>query len=203
MNADFIIRDEFELEEMFGLPKETVKQKVVSQLDRAMNDFIARSPLVFIATCDHAGFIDVSPKGDEPGFVKIDASGELLIPERPGNKLMFSFRNLLRNSRIGLIFLIPNTRETLRIKGTASLSRDPKLLDRLSVNGKPALLSTNVEIKECFFHCGKAMIRSKLWKPESWVADAQEMISHFASKHELNEQEIASNVEQSYRDNLY
>jgi len=203
MNPDFIIRNETELEALFGSPKETVKQKVVSRLDDAMKDFIARSPLVFIASCDRAGLIDVSPKGDAPGFVKINESISLLIPERPGNKLMFGFRNLLRDSRVGLIFVIPDTRETLRIKGTATLSRDPEILKRLSANGKPALLGTHVDIDECFFHCGKAMIRSRLWQPESWNDDECEMVKHFADKHGRSEQEIESGLEQSYRDNLY
>ncbi len=78
-----------------------------------MSEFIARLPIVFIASCDEAGLIDVAPKGDAPGFVKIDDCGCLLIPERPRNKLMFGFRNLLRDPRIGLIFVIPNTSETL------------------------------------------------------------------------------------------
>lgn len=203
MNPDFIIRDESELEALFGSPKESVIQKVVSKLDKAMSDFISRSPLVFVASCDQAGLIDVSPKGDAPGFVKIDEGGSLLIPERPGNKLMFGFRNLLRDQRIGLIFVIPDTRETLRIKGTATLSRDPQMLERLSASGKPALLTTHVDIDECFFHCGKAMIRSRLWQPESWKDDELEMVKHFADKHDLSEQEIESGLEQSYRDKLY
>jgi len=132
MNKEYTIKNQVELEALLGAPKEAIKQKVISGLDSIMKDFVRRSPLVFIATSDKAGQIDISPKGDAPGFVQIDQSGNLLIPERPGNKLMFGFRNLLENSNISLIFVIPNTRETLRVKGNAVLSNDPALLTNLS-----------------------------------------------------------------------
>jgi len=102
-----------------------------------------------------------------------------------------------------VIFVVPGTRETLRIKGKASLSRDPQLLSSLEAKGKPALLCTHLEVRECFFHCGKAMIRSQLWKPESWEEDEQFMVQHFAKKHNVDEAQIEENLEQSYRDNLY
>ena len=101
----------------------------------------------------------------------MDKAGDLLIPERPGNRLTFGFRNILRNGAIGLLFVVPNQRETLRVKGIASLHADPEVLAGMAVNGKPALLYTHVEVRECFFHCGKALIRSGLWWPESWDGD--------------------------------
>jgi len=203
MNEDYVIKDCADLEAMFGSPKETVKQKVVSQLDDAMRDFVARSPLIFIASRDSNGLIDISPKGDAPGFVQVDHEMSILIPERPGNKLMFGFKNLLKDSRIGLIFVIPDTRETLRVKGMATLSRDPELLERLSANGKPALLVTHVAIEECFFHCGKAMIRSNLWKPETWNDDQGEVLRHFANTNQVSEDDVELSLAQSYRDKLY
>lgn len=147
---------------------EFVKAKIVTQLDEVMREFISKSPLVFISTVDDHGHVDVSPKGDPCGFVKIDTAGNLLIPERPGNRLTFGFRNILRNGNIGLIFVVPNQRETLRVKGVATLHNEPSILSTLQANGKPALLCTYVEVKECFMHCGKAFIRSKLWQPQSW-----------------------------------
>jgi len=203
MNKEYTIKNQVELEALLGAPKEAIKQKVISGLDSIMKDFVRRSPLVFIATSDKAGKIDISPKGDAPGFVQIDQSGNLLIPERPGNKLMFGFRNLLENSNISLIFVIPNTRETLRVKGNAVLSNDPALLTNLSAQGKVALLCTFVDVTECFFHCGKAMIRSQLWNPESWAQDEQLMATHFANKNKVDKSLVESNLEQSYRDNLY
>ncbi len=203
MSQDYIIQSHAELEALIGSPKELVKQKVVAKLDDSMKSFISRSPMVFIATYDALGLVDISPKGDAPGFVQIDSTGDLLIPERPGNKLMFGFNNILENNSIGIIFVIPDTRETLRVKGKALISRDPKLLDALGAQGKPALLCTRVEVKECFFHCGKAMVRSQLWKPESWNQDERFMVKHFAKKNKVEESDIESGLEQAYRDNLY
>src|SRR5262249_46596674 len=84
------------------------------------------------------------------------------------NRLTFGFRNILHNGEIGLIYIVPNQLETLRVKGKASLHTDPELLEQMEAGGKPALLYTRVEVKQCFFHCGKALIRSKLWHPDSW-----------------------------------
>lgn len=168
MESKYIIKNERDLEAVIGTPTAIVKAKVLTQLDDVMKEFISHSPLVFISTIDSHGHVDISPKGDPCGFVKIDAAGNLLIPDRPGNKLTFGFRNILRNSEIGLLFVIPNQRETLRVKGVATLSNEPSVLATLHVNNKPALLCTYVEVKECFMHCGKALIRSQLWQPQSW-----------------------------------
>lgn len=170
MDNNHILRTEQDIEAVIGAPMEFVKAKIASRLDEAMKEFIRQTPLIFVSTIDANGHVDVSPKGDPAGFVHIDAADNLLIPERPGNRLTFGFRNILRNGEIGLIFLVPNQRETLRIKGVATLHNDPDMLDQLQANGKPALLYTRVDVKECFFHCGKALIRSHLWKPEFWNA---------------------------------
>ena len=168
MSDKWLVEDEAGLESLIGQPIEFVRGKVLTQLNEAMKEFIRRSPLLFVSTIDANGAPDVSPKGDPEGFVEIDASGNLLIPERPGNRLAFGFRNILRNPQIGLIFIVPNQRETLRVKGAAKLRRDPDVLAQLQVNGKPALLYAHVDVRECFFHCGKALIRSHLWEPGQW-----------------------------------
>ncbi len=167
MESKYIIKSESELEAVIGMPM-NVKEKIVPRLDELMKQFIHKSPLVFISTIDANGHLDVSPKGDPCGFVKIDEAGNLLIPDRPGNRLTLGFRNILRNGQIGLIFVVPNQRETLRVKGIATLNNDPAILASLQANNKPALLCTYVEVKECFMHCGKAMVRSKVWQPQSW-----------------------------------
>jgi PPOX class probable FMN-dependent enzyme len=203
MNKDYVVKDTAELQQLLGEPKEVVKQKVVNKLDEAMTNFIYRSPLLFIASYARNGLPDISPKGDAPGFVQVTQEGTLLIPERLGNKLMFGFNNILENNSVGLIFVVPGTRETLRIKGKATLSRDPVWLQALAAQGKPALLCTHVEVAECFFHCGKAMIRSNLWKPENWLPDEKLMARHFANKNDLDQQQIETTLEQSYEHNLY
>ena len=207
MEEQFTIKSESELEATLGKPMEFVRVKIASRLDTVMKEFIRRSPLVFVSTIDEFGHVDVSPKGDPGGFVAIDDSGNLRIPERPGNKLAFGFRNILRNGEIGLIFLVPNQRETLRVKGVATLHNDPEVLARMQVNGKPALLYTRVEVQECFIHCGKALIRSRLWKPESWDAATESLgarqFSTFGGGGEDAYRATREKLEKSYSEELY
>lgn len=207
MQDQYRVESETDLKEVIGEPFDFVAAKIKTSLDEPMSDFIRQAPLVFVSTMDDQGNIDTSPKGDPPGFVRIDESGNLIIPERPGNRLAFGFKNILRNSKIGLIFVIPNQRETLRVKGRATLHRDPEILSKLQVNNKPALLFTSVEVEECFFHCGKAMIRSKLWKPESWEPQSRSlMVKQFVNTmggDESAEKEFDAALEENYRDELY
>lgn len=207
MDQNYMIRSESELEAVIGVPMEFVKVKIRPKLDDVMKEFISHSPLVFISTIDANGHVDVSPKGDPNGFIHVDDAGNLLIPERLGNRLTFGFRNILRNGELGLIFVVPNQRETLRVKGTATLHRDPEVLEQLQANGKPALLYTYVEVKECFMHCGKALIRSRLWKPESWDSAADSIgLRQFASLSGGSEEALCRTKEaldRSYSDELY
>lgn len=207
MNSDYIITREDQLSAIFGEPSDLVKQKMSESLNESMCTFIGRSPLVFYSTVDSRGLIDVSPKGDAPGFVHIEDDGSLLIPDRPGNKLTYGYSNLLSNPSIGLIFVVPSMRETLRVKGRAVISNDPVWLDLLSAQGKPATLCAHVQVEECFFHCGKAMIRSKLWKPEKWTEYNDSLLAKgLASKidsAEITEEVIQVHLERSYDENLY
>lgn len=206
-DSDFRIRDEAALRAVIGEPLDFVRAKVGSQLNGAMTAFIGRSPLVFVATIDGSGQIDVSPKGDPGGFVVNDATGNLLIPERPGNRLTFGFCNILRNGEIGLIFLVPNQRETLRVKGIATLHNDPEQLARMQVGGKPALLYTHITVQECFFHCGKALIRSHLWNPEEWDAQTRSIAARqFSARGVPDEESVRRTeaaLEHSYTEELY
>jgi PPOX class probable FMN-dependent enzyme len=201
------ITDEKMLESVIGEPVDFVRAKVVTQLNEAMKDFIASAPLAFISTIDEDGNPDISPKGDPAGFVEIDEDGNLLIPERPGNRLAFGFRNIMRNGRIGLMFLVPNQRETLRVKGRASLHHDPQVEARMQVNGKPALLHTRVEVTTCFFHCGKALIRSHLWQPDKWPDETHSIAARgFASMMPLDDASVEHTevmLDRAYRDELY
>ena len=162
------IETEEQLREVIAQPNAVVAQKVFDHVDAFARAFIERSPLVLLATSDADGALDVSPKGDAPGFALVDDPKTVLLPDRPGNKLAYGFRNILATSRVGLIFVVPGVTETLRVNGSAELTRDPALLARLSARGKPALLATRVHVEESFFHCGKALVRAKLWKPDTW-----------------------------------
>jgi PPOX class probable FMN-dependent enzyme len=143
-------------------------KKIHSRLNARAEEFLRQSPLMFLATVDASGRPTVSPKGDSPGFVRVAGPTELLIPERKGNRLLMTLQNLLGNDRLGMIFVVPRTRETLRIHGRGSLVVDEGLCRSFTSLGRPALLVLRVEVEECFFHCGKAFIRSDLWNPDAW-----------------------------------
>jgi PPOX class probable FMN-dependent enzyme len=157
------------LRELIGTPNELVRLKIHSQLNDSARNFLARSPMLFLATCGSDGVPQVSPKGDAPGFVHIEDDHTLIIPERKGNKLAFTLENILANPKVALIFLVPGTCETLRIEGRAQLDDDPKLCTKLSARGSAALLVTRIEIESVYFHCAKAFLRAELWKPATWL----------------------------------
>jgi uncharacterized protein len=165
-----VIRSEEDLRALMGDPvAPAVVEKTLSTLDRHCLAFIGRSPFVLVATSDGAGRMDISPKGDAPGFVRVLDERTLVIPDRPGNQRFDTFRNLLQSPRVGLVFLIPGKSETLRIGGRAEVVRDAELLDSLHAHGKVPALALAVHVDEAFFHCSKCMIRSHLWQHQQWA----------------------------------
>ena len=149
-------------------PRPTTRVKILEALDDQSTAFLARCPFALVGTTAADGTVEVSPKGDDPGFIRVEDSRTLLIPERVGNNLAFGLSNILATGKIGLIALVPATGETLRVSGTAEIHDDPDLLASLSSLGKPALLATRVRIEHCYFHC--ARVRAKLWDPKAWPA---------------------------------
>ena len=201
-----VVTTDAELEALIGSPDERIKMKQRTEIDDTARDFIERSPFIVVATCDADGRLDASPKGDPPGFVHVLDSTTLAIPERKGNSLGFGPRNVLATGRIGLIFMVPGQRETFRVNGTAHLTRDPELLDRLAVMGRPALMATVVGVEEAFFHCGKATIRAELWAaPDESEAERNPIAEHIGEL--LGDDDlvaaVAADLEQNYRDGLY
>lgn len=195
-----------QLREQIGHPHPATGTKNLPALDDEARRFIARSPLLVLATADAEGRLDTSPKGDEPGFVQVEDDRTLVIPDRPGNRLAYGHENIIATGRAGMIFVVPDTVETLRINGRAELTRDPALLERLAARGKPAVLAIRVHVEECFFHCGKAFIRSHLWEPGTW--DARQRISfgrqyaQRAGADAAMAEAIDASIEQDYRENL-
>lgn len=157
-----------QLRKKMGTPHKLTSQKIYSQLFADASEFIQKSPLLFMATSNAEGQVTVSPKGDGAGFVRMVDEHTLLIPERPGNKLLHGLENILHSGEIALIFVLPGTEETLRVNGRASLFSDDELCAQMAANGKPAQLIIQVSVRECFFHCAKAFKRSQSWQPDSW-----------------------------------
>lgn len=163
------ITTEAQLRQILGYPTEIVTKKTINFIDSHCQSFIEKSPFITIATSDLDGNMDVSPKGDPPGFVKILDQKTLAIPDRPGNAKADSLTNIIKNPTIGLIFLIPGIRETLRINGFARIVKDDAILNALSCEGKMPKLAIIVTVKEAFFHCAKCIIRSKLWQVDGKI----------------------------------
>ena len=151
-------------------PRPASRSKILEALDEQSIDFLKRCPFALVGTVSADGSIEVSPKGDEPGFIRVEDPRTLVMPERVGNNLAFGLTNMIANGRIGMICLVPATGETLRISGTAEIHDDADLLASLSSLGKPALLATRVRIQHCYFHCARSVVRSKLWDPKAWPA---------------------------------
>ncbi len=156
------------LRALLGSPNDLVRRKIHAQLNARAIDFIGKSPMLMLSTADAQGNATVSPKGDPAGFVCVEDERTLLIPERKGNKLIFSLTNILANPAVGLVFMVPGTCETLRVQGHAELLDDAELCEKVYARGAKALLVIRVRVTECYFHCAKAFLRSELWNPDTW-----------------------------------
>ena len=171
------IRDEQELRGIIGEPTEIVRAKLADRLNHLTRQFVERSPFVCVATSSPGGGMDVSPRGDPPGFVQVLDDRTLLVPERPGNRLADTLTNLLSDPRIALLFLIPGVGDTFRVNGTAVITDDQELLAPAAVEGKPPRLAILVTVLEAYTQCPKALIRSDLWNPDHHIARS-ELPSH-------------------------
>ncbi|HEX6835265.1 MAG TPA: MSMEG_1061 family FMN-dependent PPOX-type flavoprotein, partial [Polyangia bacterium] len=142
---------------------ELVRRKIAPQLNGLTRQFIERSPFFCLATAAPDGGCDVSPRGGPPGFVRILDERTLLVPDRPGNKLADSHRNILGNPHVGLLFLVPGIGDTFRVNGRATLTNDAALLAPSAVDEKAPALGILVDVDEAYTHCSKAFLRSQLW----------------------------------------
>ncbi len=163
------VATEGELRGLFAPPADRVIRKQLSKLDKYCRRFIELSPFVCLATSDADGNSDVSPRGDAPGFVRVLDDRTLVIPDRRGNNRLDSLANIVSSPKVGLLFLVPGINETLRVNGTAKIVDDPDVLAAAEANGKRPTVAVVVTVTEAFLHCGKAMIRSKLWAEETQV----------------------------------
>jgi uncharacterized protein len=161
--------NEAELREVLGEPAELVRNKIADRLNPLTRQFVERSPFVVVATGHPDGGLDVSPRGDPAGFIRILDDRTLLLPDRPGNKLADTLTNLLADDRIALLFLIPGVNDTLRVNGRARIVDDPELLAASTLEGKPPRLGILVEVEEAYTQCPKALLRSELWNPERHI----------------------------------
>ncbi len=160
----FLIHSPEQLAALFGPVGEASLKKEVPFVHPHYRALIEASPFVALATSGPAG-LDVSPRGDAPGFVVVQDEHTLLLPERRGNNRVDSLRNILSDPRVALLFLIPGVGETLRVNGRATITVAPDLLQRFEVDGKAPQCVLMVQVETVFFQCARAILRSRLWDP--------------------------------------
>ncbi len=179
-----------ELREILGAPVKRVVEKVRPRLSAVHRDWIGASPFLVLATADTDGRCDASPKGDPAGFVHVLDDTTLVIPERPGNRRADGYLNILANPHIGLVFVIPGRPDTLRVNGSARVVKDAPWFEDLVVRGHRPVLALEVTVEEVFFHCGKAFMRSDLWKPETWTPESVPSRARIAQQLERPDESI-------------
>ena len=158
-----------DLRSLYAEPTVRVLRKEVTAIDHHIEKFVALSPFVVIASGSEQLHLDSSPRGGEPGFVQVVDAHTLLIPDAPGNNRLDTLQNILATSQVSLLFFVPGVDEMLRIHGTAELRTDPSLLTRFAHQARPPKLVIQVTLRGAYLHCAKAMMRSRLWAPESRV----------------------------------
>jgi PPOX class probable FMN-dependent enzyme len=157
------VDSEVQLRGLYQEPMELALLKQIDRLDEHCRNFLAHSPFAVIASTRPGRGADVSPRGDAPGFARVLDANTIAIPDRPGNNRLDTMSNIVADAEVGLLFFIPGIDETLRINGTARLTRDPELLAAGAVNGREPRMIILVTVREAFLHCGKALKRSRLW----------------------------------------
>jgi PPOX class probable FMN-dependent enzyme len=199
-----VVKSEEELRAILGAPLQRSLDKSNPELDEYCREFIARSPFMLVASCDAAGNMDISPKGDPAGFVRVLDERTLLIPDRPGNRRADTMTNVLQNPNVALYFLVPGARETLRVVGRARIVRDQALRESMAINGKAPALLLAVSVQEAFFHCAKCIIRSNLWDGDEAAglpSMAEMMVKH--AKLSVGVEELDAEIQEAYRERLY
>jgi uncharacterized protein len=194
------VTSEAELREVVAAPAPDARAvtKERTRLHARDREWLAASPLCLIATAGPDGTCDVSPKGDPPGFTLVLDDATIAIPDRPGNKRLDGFRNILANPHVGLIYLIPGRPETLRINGRARLVREAPFFDDLVVKGHRPALALVVDVEQIFFHCPKAFLRSALWQPDTWHPDALPSHARIVKDVQPAAKETLAELEQYY-----
>jgi len=163
------ITDTTALREIIDEPMALAATKEMPALDKHCRHFISLSPFLCLSSMSADGKADVSPRGDPPGFVKVLDDKTVLIPDRKGNRRLDTMQNILEQPSVAVIFFVPGIEETLRLNGRASLTRDPALLDDMEVQGQAPAVGIRIEIDTVFFHCAKALKRSRLWDAEAQI----------------------------------
>ncbi len=195
-----------ELRTVYKPPAPRATQKVLDHLDVHARNFISLSPLCILSSANASGQADASPRGDPPGFVQVLDDKTLLLPHRPGNNQVDSLRNIVQNPGVGLLFFVPGMNETLRVKGKAEIVTDAELLEPMKERRRAPLSGLRVTVEEAFLHCGRALIRARIWDPEiqidrsAYPTYGQVLADQIAG---ANAKEIDDSEDEANRERLY
>jgi uncharacterized protein len=206
--ADHTIRTIEEYRELRGDGSKLVYDKSMDVIDDHIRNFLALSTFLTVASIDAQGRMDVSPKGDPPGFVQVVDDHTIAIPEREGNRRADTFSNVLQNPSVGLICFVPGMDETMRINGKASLTTDPELLASMKVEGHVPKLAMLVHVEEAFIHCGKAPKRGRLWDSEAQIDRSTypkmgEVMFDHGKYESLTRERMTDIAQEDYEHNVY
>ena len=201
-----IISSQSELDQLYGPPVKRSLTKEIDYISEHYRAFIEKAPFVVVATSGPEG-LDSSPRGDPPGFVRVIDSKTVAVPDRPGNNRLDSLRNIIRDNRISLLFLIPGIRETIRINGTAKISVDPEFLETFSIKGRVPKSVLIVTAGNVYFQCSKALVRSRLWDVDTHIhrtvlPSTGEIIEHL-SEEEFDGAEYDRNYPEHIKRSIY
>ncbi len=208
INQEHFLSDEQSLREHCGNTTQVIWDKASPVVTESMARFIALSPFCCISSTDKAGNTDISPRGDAPGFVKLNSNDTLLLPDRPGNRRYDTFRNILETGSVSLLFMIPGVPITVRVNGTATISRDPLLLEPFAVkNRRPAVVQI-IKVRECYGHCAKAIFRGKLWQDTFKIpaSDAPSLATLMYEHLPIDNKErlrIQATIDKDLKDSMY
>lgn len=162
IQSKYLLQDEAQLREICGETTESIWAKAADFITEPMHKIIQLSPFCCISSYDKSGRTDISPRGDAPGFVTLAKTGELLIPDRPGNRRYDTIRNIMETGHVSLLFMIPGISITLRVNGHAKVTFDPEVLSQFEVKGKLPQLVVIVTVEEAYGHCAKSILRGKI-----------------------------------------
>lgn len=197
-----------DLEAIYGEATPLAIAKVLDRIDENCRLFISHSPFLCIASADAEGKVDVSPRGDPPGFVQVLDDKTLAIPDRVGNNRIDTLKNLQENPEVGLIFFVPGVGETMRVNGTARITEDAALLEGMAMNGKAPKTAILVTVREAFIHCAKAIKRSGLWDPsvqvpKGTIPSLARMIKAQVEAMGDTVETVEERIEVAYKERLY
>ncbi|MGO2509786.1 MAG: MSMEG_1061 family FMN-dependent PPOX-type flavoprotein [Vibrio hibernica] len=163
------ISSQEQLNQLYPQAHPLALSKAIQELEQHSRTFIEYSPFIIISTVDNNGFIDVSPRGGQPGFVKVIDNKTIAFPDSAGNNRLDNLRNIIERPQIGILFAIPGIKEVVRLKGTASLHTESEL-NKICLDGdKESKVAIKIDIEECYFHCPKAIHIAKLWDIDTHI----------------------------------